>query len=337
MSEQARLYESLADGAVRCRLCCHQCLIKPGRRGICGVRENRAGELHTLVYGAVAAEHVDPVEKKPLFQFLPGSLTYSLATVGCNFRCLHCQNHTLSQVSGTVADLPFQKRSPDDIVALAQRAGCRSISYTYSEPTVFFEFAFDCCQAARQNGLRNIFVSNGYMSREAALQVAPVLDAINIDIKAFTDRFYRDICGASLQPVLDNVRLFRERGVWVEVTTLIIPGLNDTDDELRAIAEFIVSCDPAIPWHVSAFYPTFKMLDRPPTPAGRLWSARDIGLAAGVQQVYTGNIRGGDGESTICPGCGEKLIVRRGFDITTNHLTDGSCPSCSRPVAGVWR
>ncbi|MBE0584449.1 MAG: AmmeMemoRadiSam system radical SAM enzyme [Desulfofustis sp.] len=332
----ACFYQSAADGSVSCGLCAHQCTIKPGRRGICGVRENRGGELYSLVYGQVAAEHIDPVEKKPLFHFLPGSLTYSVATVGCNFRCLHCQNYTLSQLSGSVDDLPHRYREPAAIVDQAVATGCRSISYTYSEPTVFFEFAYDCCRAARQKGLHNIFVSNGYMSRPAAQLLAEVLGAINIDIKSFSDDFYRTICGGRLQPVLDNVRFFREQGVWVEATTLIIPGLNDTDAELRSIAEFLVSCDPNIPWHVSGFHPTFKMLDRPSTSAQRLLTARDLGLAAGLNYVYVGNIRGSGGEATLCPACSRVLVERSGFLVNANHLIDGRCPQCQQPVAGIW-
>jgi pyruvate formate lyase activating enzyme len=332
----ARLYQSAADGSVSCGLCAHHCTIKPGRRGICGVRENRGGELYSLVYGQVAAEHIDPVEKKPLFHFLPGSLTYSVATAGCNFKCLHCQNHTLSHLSGSVDDVRHHYREPAAIVDQAMAAGCRSISYTYSEPTVFFEFAYDCCRAARQKGLHNIFVSNGYMSRPAAQLLAEVLGAINIDIKSFSDDFYRTICGGRLQPVLDNVRFFREQGVWVEATTLIIPGLNDTDDELRSIAAFLVSCDPNIPWHVSGFHPTFRMLDRPPTTAQRLLTARDLGLAAGLNHVYVGNIRGSGGEATLCPACSHVLIQRSGFVVAANRLVDGRCPQCQQPVAGVW-
>lgn len=334
--KEALLYEPGEDGSVHCRLCSHQCTVKPGRRGICGVRENREGKLYSLVYGKVAAEHVDPVEKKPLFHFLPGSLTYSLSTVGCNFRCLHCQNYTISQVVGSPDEMPHQRRRPADIVAAAEASGCRSISYTYTEPTIFFEFAYDCCLAARRQGLSNIFVSNGYMSREAARMLVPVLAAINIDIKAFSETFYHKVCGAKLQPVLDNVRFFRAQGVWVEVTTLVIPGLNDSDEELRSIAAFLVACDPDIPWHVSAFRPTYQMLDRPPTPAQRLLSARDIGLAAGLRQVYVGNIYGSGGEDTVCPSCSQVLVRRRGFRVEQNAIRDGRCPSCSLPVAGVW-
>jgi len=334
--KQARFFQQ-KDGAVVCSLCHHHCRIKPGRRGLCGVRENRDSILYSLVYGEVSAEHIDPVEKKPLFHFLPDTLTYSVATAGCNFTCLHCQNYSLSQVgAGGPRSSGRAPRLPQEVAASAVAGGCRSISYTYSEPTVFFEFAYDCCLEARKRGLKNVFVSNGYMSREAAVELAPVLDAINIDVKAFSEDFYRRICGASLQPVLDNVSFFKESGVWVEVTTLVIPGLNDSDEELRAIAEFLVGCAPDIPWHVSGFHPTYHLLDRPPTPPERLHTARQIGREAGLSYVYVGNIRGGSGEDTECPACGANLIRRRGFSIIENRLSSGTCPDCSAAIAGLW-
>ncbi len=333
--KEALLYTVRKD-AVACGLCWHRCLIKSGRRGLCGVRENRSGILYSLVYGRISAEHIDPVEKKPLFHFQPGTLTYSIATVGCNFKCLHCQNHTLSQAGSAVQYLPSQQRLPEEIAAAAVQGGCQSISYTYSEPTIFFEFAYDCCRASRERGLKNIFVSNGYMSREAAEMIVPFLDAINIDVKAFSEPFYRDICGGSMQPVLDNVRFFKEHNIWVEVTTLIIPDLNDSDEELRSIAKFIAEIDPDICWHVSAFSPNYLMNDRPRTPAERLQSARRIGLEAGLNHVFTGNIRGRGGEDTICPACSRTVIERNGFLVTANHIQAGVCSFCYEPLAGVW-
>lgn len=332
---EARFYRAEKEG-LRCNLCMHNCLIKQGRRGKCGVRENIDGTLFSHVYGEVVAEHIDPVEKKPLFHFLPGSLTMSIATVGCNFTCLHCQNHSLSQSGSRGGQLATQPRSPESIVESAVGGGCQSISYTYSEPTIFFEFAYDCCCAAREKDLRNIFVTNGYLSREAAETILPVLDAINIDLKAYSDRFYREICGGRLQPVLDNIEFFRKHGVWVEVTTLIIPGLNDSDEELRAIASFLSATDPDIVWHVSAFSPHFQMLDRPRTPTTRVQSARAIGLEAGLNHVYGGNIHGSGGENTSCSRCGLSLIERHGFYVHENSVTDGRCPSCSTRIGGVW-
>lgn len=334
--KEALFYHREGD-SVACGLCAHRCRIKNGRRGICGVRENRDGVLYTLSYGAVSAAHIDPVEKKPLFHFLPGSLTYSIATVGCNFTCLHCQNYSLSQAGRQISQTPHLLKKPEEIVQTAVRGGCRSISYTYSEPTVFFEFANECAHLARAGGLKNIFVSNGYMSSEAASMMAEVVDAINIDIKAFSDSFYAETCGGSLQPVLDNVAFFRSAGVWVETTTLVIPGLNDSSEELSALARFIVSVDPNIVWHVSAFRPTYKMTDHHPTSSQVLVQARKIGLEAGLNHVYIGNVYDGGGEDTTCPSCSKTVIVRRGYSVHRNLVEGGCCPFCSGAISGVWQ
>ncbi len=325
------------DGVCVCGLCCHRCHIKEGKCGICGVRENRDGILYSLVYGYLIAEHVDPVEKKPLFNFLPGSMAHSIATVGCNFRCLHCQNYDISQYPhvhhGQIAGC---KRTVAAVVDDALRTGCTSICYTYVEPTIFYEFAYDCSLMAHERGLKNIFVSNGFMTPEVTRHISPVLDGINIDVKAFSDDFYRKICKARLEPVLDNVRLMYELGVWVEVTTLIIPGLNDSVQELRDIARFIYSVSPAIPWHVSAFRPTYRMTDRMPTPISTLRRAREIGMEEGLDYIYEGNVPGEGGENTFCPQCGEELIVRYGFSIRRNGLENGCCGKCGEEIAGVW-
>jgi pyruvate formate lyase activating enzyme len=293
--------------------------------------------LYSLVYGWLVAEHVDPIEKKPLFHFLPGSRSYSISTVGCNFRCRHCQNFSISQPGAFPADSPPGiLRSPEHVVESAVRAGCQSISYTYVEPTIFFEFAYNCAVLAHKQGLKNVFVSNGYMTEKTTRLLAPVLDGINIDIKAFSDDFYRQICGARLQPVLDSVRLMHELGVWVEITTLIIPGLNDGKEELTVIAEFIASIDPAMPWHVTAFHPTYKLTDRPATPLKSLQQAQEIGFSAGLKFVYAGNIPGSGGENSLCPSCRAVMIKRWGFGIEENRLLDGCCPQCGTKIAGVW-
>lgn len=334
---EALFYEQ-QDHGLRCHLCAHACLISEGRSGICGVRQNRQGRLYSRVYGRLVAEHVDPIEKKPLFHVLPGSFSYSISTVGCNFRCLHCQNSSISQISKDHqdADLPGVQRTPEDVVRMARQQNCQSISYTYVEPTIFFEFAYDCSVMAAGQGLKNIFVSNGYMSRVAAEMLAPVLTAINIDIKSFSDDFYKKICGARLQPVLDTVRTMRELGVWVEVTTLVIPGLNDSRQELQAIASFLVETDKAIPWHVTAFHPAYRLQDVPPTPRSSLQLASRIGMDAGLLFVYEGNI-GAGGENTSCPSCGNLLVGRRGFNVAVNRLIGGNCPDCRTPVPGVWK
>lgn len=335
--KEALFYDKLAEMKVFCRLCHHHCHIASGKRGLCGVRENREGVLFSLVYGKIVAEHIDPIEKKPLFHFLPNSTSYSIATVGCNFRCEHCQNYEISQYPHSHgAEITGHHRPPAAIVEAAETTGCKSISYTYVEPTIFYEFAFDCATLAKERGLKNVFVSNGYMGHEVTRSLAAVLDGINIDIKAFTEKFYKHVCKARLAPVLENVRLMHELGVWVEITTLVIPGLNDSPDELRDIARFIKGVSPAIPWHITAFHPTYKMLDRQPTPAHILQQAREIGFEEGLQFVYNGNIPGAGGESTFCPACQTMLIKRTSFRTTGNLLVDGRCPSCGKQVEGVW-
>lgn len=335
--KEALLYTKGEKNTVSCMLCSHHCRIKEGRRGICGVRENRDGRLYSLVYGRLVAENIDPIEKKPLFHFLPASRSYSISTVGCNFFCKHCQNYRISQYPHMHhGEITGNYRTPEQVVDSAQQSGCESISYTYVEPTIFYEFALDCMQLAHERGIANIFVSNGYMTPECARELAPLLDGINIDIKGFTEDFYRSICKAHLQPVLDSVQLMKELGVWVEVTTLIIPGLNDSEEELRQIADFIYGIDPAIPWHVTAFRPTYKLTDRGSTPASSLRLARKIGLEQGLRFVYEGNIPGEGGENTFCPSCGGELVSRFGFSIRSNQLKDGVCPTCNEAIEGIW-
>ncbi len=331
------LFYTTDGSTVTCGLCQHRCLVRPGRRGRCGVRENRDGELYSLVYGKVAAEQTDPVEKKPLFHFLPGSLTFSLATVGCNFSCLHCQNHTLSQTAPE--NSRFRVREPEEIVGIARTCGCRSISYTYVEPTVFFEFAYDCSVAAHRAGLKNIFVSNGFISSDALSMLVPVLDGINIDIKSCENSFYQDVCGGGpygFDHILDTVRQFYARGVWVEVTTLLIPGVNDSDDELRSIARYLATISRDIPWHVSAFRPAYRMMDRLSTSASSLLRARMLGFAEGLRYVYTGNVRNEGGEDTACPECRKQLVHRVGFRVVENLLSSEFCPFCGSKIAGYW-
>ncbi|RKY64015.1 MAG: AmmeMemoRadiSam system radical SAM enzyme [Candidatus Latescibacterota bacterium] len=333
---EAYLYERSEDGKVRCFLCNHRCVISEGKRGICGVRENREGTLYSLVYGLPVAQHVDPIEKKPLFHFFPGSRAYSVATVGCNFRCLHCQNYDISQMPRDYGRIAGEEASPEDIVRAALRTGCKSISYTYTEPTVFFELAFETARLAHSRGLYNNFITNGYMTQEALYDIAPFLDAANVDLKAFTEEHYRKVCGARLQPVLDSLKLMKRLGIWVEVTTLIIPGLNDDEPQLRDIARFIKDeLGPETPWHVTAFFPTYRMTDRPRTPPSSLRRAREIGLEEGLKYVYTGNIPGEEGEHTYCPSCGRVLIRRYGFYIVERSLKDGRCTGCGTRLDGV--
>ena len=335
---EAYLYESLDNNKVKCNLCSHRCVITDGRRGICSVRENQGGILQTLVYGKLIARHIDPIEKKPLFHFLPGTLSYSIATVGCNFRCQFCQNADIAQMpadhSGMIRGETCQ---PSEVVAAAVRDGCRSISYTYTEPTVFFEFAYKSAKLAFEKGLRNVFVTNGYMTAEALEMITPYLDAANVDLKAFTDKYYKDLCGARLKHVQATLKLMKTNGIFVEVTTLIVPGLNDDPGELKDLAAFIAQ-DLGVdtPWHISRFHPTYKLIDRAPTPVKTLTTARKIGLKAGLRYVYTGNVPGLAAENTFCYSCGEMVIERRGFQVGKLRIKNGQCEKCGAQIDGVW-
>ena len=334
---EAMFWEKAADRKVKCSLCRFHCLIAEGQRGICGVRENREGVLFSLVYGRSIAEHVDPIEKKPLFHYLPGSSTFSVATVGCNFRCLHCQNYQIAHAPLSSRPIAGENLPPAEIVRRAKAAGCRSISYTYTEPTIFFEYAYDTAVPAHEEGLGNIFVTNGYISEEALSKIAPVLDAANVDLKGFSEKFYREVAGATLKGVLDSLKVFLRLGIWTEVTTLIIPGHNDSDADLKGVADFIAKeMGPHVPWHVSAFYPTYKMVDRPPTPVETLKRAVQIGLESGLHHVYQGNVPGSGGENTHCPGCRKTVIERTGYHLGKVHLRDGKCAFCSAPLQGRW-
>jgi pyruvate formate lyase activating enzyme len=334
--KEALFYEKTGGNKVRCGLCRFRCLIDDGRRGICAVRENRGGTLYTLVYGKAVAEHVDPIEKKPLYHVMPGSRTFSVATVGCNFRCLHCQNYSISQAEQETLRITGIDLSPEEIVKKALASGCRSISYTYTEPTIFFEYAYDTAVLARKAGLRNVFVTNGYITPEALACIRPFLDAANIDLKGFSDRFYREVVHAMLHEVLDSIVEYKRQGIWIELTTLIIPGWNDADEDLRGIASFIAEkVGVETPWHVSQFYPTYKMTDRSRTPVETLRRARQFGLDAGLRYVYEGNVPGEGGENTHCPECGELLIKRRGFSVEKSRIEAGKCPECAAVIDGV--
>ncbi|MBW2468392.1 MAG: AmmeMemoRadiSam system radical SAM enzyme [Deltaproteobacteria bacterium] len=335
---EAFLYEPLDDSKVKCNLCSHRCVIKDGRRGLCSVRENQAGTLQTLVYGKLIARHVDPIEKKPLFHFLPGTLSYSIATVGCNFRCRFCQNADIAQMpTDHKGRIMGDAVSPQQVVADAAKTGCRSIAYTYTEPTVFFEFAYDTAKRAHTRGIRNVFVTNGYMSAEALEMINPYLDAANVDLKAFTDEYYKDLCGARLTHVQQTLKHMKALGIFVEVTTLIVTGLNDDAAELQQLAEFIArDLGNDTPWHISRFHPTYKLTDRPATPLETLTRARAIGLQAGLKYVYTGNVPGNAGENTFCPGCGEKVVERWGFQVGALHIKDGACAHCGEKIDGFW-
>lgn len=333
--KEAMFYRKLDGSEVACFLCAQHCRIEAGKRGLCGVRENRDGTLLSLVYDKLIAQNIDPIEKKPLYHFHPATKSYSIATVGCNFRCLFCQNADISQAPREYKTIFGRTTSPEEVVAQAQKASCATISYTYTEPTVFMEYALDVARKAHRVGIKNVFVSNGYMTKEALEAVGPHLDAANIDLKAFTKSFYEEQCGALLKPVLQTLERMKRKGIWLEVTTLLIPGLNDRPEELRQMAGFLAALDPGIPWHVSRFHPTYLLADRPSTPVRTLHLAREIGLEAGLHYVYTGNVPGDDGENTYCHQCRELLIERYGFSIQRRTLKDGKCGKCGTPLGGV--
>jgi len=333
---EAILYDRLNDGRVRCRVCAHRCTIERGERGICSVRENVDGRLVSLVYGRLIARDVDPIEKKPLYHFYPGTRAYSIATVGCNFTCKNCQNAYISQYprdhGGRIVGDPT---GPDEVVADAVRNGCHSIAYTYTEPTVAVEFVLDCMRAAEKVGIDNVWVSNGYFTAETAEAILPYLDAINVDLKGITNEVYHEISGGNVRPVLDTIERLHGAGVWVEVTTLVIPGFNDTDDELRWTAEAIRGVSQEIPWHLSRFFPAYRLVDRAPTPIETLERACEIGREVGLEYIYLGNVPG-EGEETVCPACGARLISRSGYRVREVRAKGGICPDCSTPLAGRY-
>lgn len=325
---EAMLYEK--NEKVKCNLCSHRCTILEGKSGICGVRKNNDGKLYSLVYGKAVSANVDPIEKKPLFHFLPGSKSFSFATAGCNFRCSFCQNFDISQPSRiTGEELP-----PEEIVKLAIENNCKSIAYTYTEPTVFFEYALDTMKLAKKRGLRNLWVTNGYYTKETLETMHQWLDAVNIDLKSMDEKFYLKTTGAKLQHVLDSIKRTHEAGVWTEITTLVIPGHNDSDANLRNMAEFIASVSKDMPWHVSRFFPMHKMLDTPITPIETLERAYGIGKNAGLDYVYVGNAAG-EHENTFCPECGKKIIERIGYGVK-NNMKESKCPKCNYKIAGIF-
>lgn len=311
-------------------------MLEDGEHGKCGVRVNRKGTLYLTVYGLVSAINVDPIEKKPLYHFLPGSYSLSIGTVGCNFSCKFCQNWEISQYPQSHNYQVFGKSiEPKEIVRIAQLYKTASISYTYNEPVVFFEFAYDTMKLAKEKGIRNVFVTSGYETQEAIDSALPYLDAMNIDLKSFSDDFYQKICGARLKPVLKTIEYAFKKGIWIEITTLLIPGYNDSEKEIREIARFIADLSRDIPWHISRFFPAYRMLDVKPTPTETLRKAYEIGKEEELNFVYVGNYWDESLESTYCPSCKKRVIERMGYN-TKNHLQEGTCPFCGYKLPGVW-
>ena len=318
--------------AVRCELCPHQCVIREGRRGRCGVREVRDGLLRSLVWGRAITLTPDPIEKKPLFHFLPGEISLSVATVGCNLDCRFCQNHSISRAAPE--DIPGGIVAPRRVVDEALRRGAGILAYTYTEPTIFYEYAEAIAGEAAAEGLRNVFITNGFIEEAPLRRLLPLMDAANVDLKAFSDETYRRVLGGRLDPVLRTLRILREAGVWLEVTTLVVPGLNDSNEDLDGVAGFLADLDPDIPWHVSRFHPDHRMSLGERTSPETIERALDAGRRAGLRYVYPGNVPEHPRESTWCPGCGTLLISRRGFSVGAHRCPDGLCPACGATVPG---
>lgn len=334
----ARYWTPFKDQKVRCNLCRHRCLVYPSQPGLCQVRVNVDGSLYTLVYAKAIALHVDPIEKKPLFHFLPGTGALSIATVGCNFRCANCQNHDISQFRYEGVNMvPGEYIPPEEVVKMAVRTDSRVIAYTYTEPTIFWEYVIDTAKLAREKGIKNILVTNGYITEEALMDGSGLIDAANVDFKSMRKDFYTKVVKARLDKFLDGLRAFRKHVPWLEVTTLIIPGLNDSEEELRDIARFIVhELGPHVPWHISRFFPHYKLTYLPPTPKKTITRAVEIGFEEGLRFVYAGNIPGSPFETTYCPRCHTPLIRRMGYEILENNISQGRCPACGERIEGVW-
>ena len=335
--KEAYLQKRFKDGTVQCQNCAHYCRIEKGKRGICAVRENREGKLYALNYGKAVACHVDPIEKKPFYHFLPNTYSLSIATVGCNFRCANCQNWEISQLPQMTQRIEGKDLPPEEIVKLALKEKTPSISYTYTEPAIFSEYALDTMKLARKEGLKNAWVSNGFWSKELFEMIAPYLDAANVDLKAFNDKFYQTYCKARLEPVKNTIKKMKNLGILVEITTLLIPGLNDAEDDIQAMADYIANdlgCE--TPWHISRFHPCYNMMDRPATPVLTLEKAYKAGKAAGLRYVYIGNVAGQSSENTYCHSCNALLVRRAGYQIKNFLLKQGKCPECNTIAYGIY-
>ncbi|MFC2088925.1 AmmeMemoRadiSam system radical SAM enzyme [Calditrichota bacterium] len=334
--KEALLYQKLDENKVQCNLCAHRCVINPSKKGICRVKENISEILYTKAYGRTIAQNIDHIEKKPLYHFYPGSKAYSIATAGCNFHCRFCQNWDISQITNDEILKSGEKASPGQIVLNAKQSGCKNIAYSYTEATIFFEYSYDTARIAQKAGLNNIFITNGYMTTEMLEMINPYLDAVNIDLKAFRDETYRRIIGARLQPVLDNLKKIKQLGIWLEVTSLIIPGVNDDQYEIREMANFVASeLGLDVPWYISCFFPAYKMKEIPDTPLQTLQMAKKIGLEEGLNYVYLDNVKSDGDIYTKCPQCGYVLIDRSYFGMMKNNIQENHCPNCGRKIAGV--
>ncbi len=335
-AKEAMYYKQLEDLRVECLLCPRNCKIADKERGYCGVRENRDGKYYTLVHSRACAMHVDPIEKKPFFHYLPGTNGYSIATAGCNIECKFCQNWQISQFRPEQVE--SVKLTPEDVVKNAKENGCPTIAYTYSEPVVFYEYVYDTAKLGKENGIGSVMVSNGYIKEEPLKELCKHLSAVKIDFKAFTEKFYKETCSGELKPVLDTLVTLKKIGIWFEIVVLIIPTLNDTDKELKEMCGWIKeNLGPDVPIHFSRYHPTYKIKNIPPTPVATLEKARKIAMDAGLNYPYIGNVPGHEGESTFCPHCHKIAIKRVGFTILQNSVKNGKCGDCQHPIPGVWQ
>ena len=334
--KEAMHYEQLPGGKVRCRLCPYNCLITDGKRGFCGVRQNIKGVLYSLVYEKPISIAVDPIEKKPLYHFYPGSTALSFGTAGCNLKCLHCQNYEISQADP--AELDVEERAPKWIISQAIKSGCKSIAYTYTEPTILFEYVLETAKLAKKAGLKNVSVTNGYINKAPLHELYKHIDAANVDLKGFTTKFYGDVCKAKLEPVLDTLVELKKMDVWLEITNLIIPKLNDDMEKIKEMCLWIKdNLGVEYPLHFSAFYPCYKLGSYPPTPKETLDEAKKVADKVGLKHVYTGNVMNKEGNNTYCSKCGN-LLIKRGFmfDVRQNYLESGRCPKCSKQLNGIF-
>lgn len=337
--KEVMFYDNLDTLRVQCQICPKECIVADQERGYCGNKENRGGIYYTLVYSRCCAAHVDPIEKKPLFHYLPGSQAFSISTAGCNFECRFCQNWQISQFRPE--DVDDFTLTPGDVANLARARGCATVAYTYGEPVVFYTYMYDVASAAREQGIGSVMISNGYIKEKPLRKLCEVLTGVKIDLKAFTERFYKETCSGELAPVLDALECLHDIGIWLEIVVLLVPTLNDSDEELRTMAQWVVDKLGAnVPMHFTRFHPTYKIKNLPPTPVGTLDRAREIALEAGVRFAYVGNVPGHRGENTYCPQCANVLIRRLGFHVLSNalaHTSGGAeCPNCHTPIPGVW-
>ncbi len=334
--KEARHYEKKAEEKVLCKLCPRECSVADRERGYCGVRENRGGVYYTLVWGRSVAAHVDPIEKKPLFHYLPGTTAFSIATAGCNVECKFCQNWNISQYRPEQIEARYLP--PRALAARALASGSPTIAYTYTEPVIFYEYVYDSALAGRERGVSSVMISNGYIHKEPMEKLAGVLGAVKIDLKAFTEKFYKEQCHGKLKPVLDTLLLLKKSGVWFEIVVLVIPTLNDSPREAREMAAWIKgNLGPEVPVHFTRFHPTYKIQNLPRTPVSTLVRCREAALAEGLRFVYLGNVPGHKAENTYCPKCAELLIRRIGMSTAQNKLVKGACPKCRRKIPGVWK